>query len=97
MEKAFNSRLTVNNIDLQPAGYFYEVLLARLQDFELNQQLYITHGDLCFNNVLADPIHHLIKLIDPRGEMPDTNRDMEVGYGDLRYDIAKLAHSGIFI
>ena len=52
--------------------------MARLQDFELNQQLYITHGDLCFNNVLADPIHHLIKLIDPRGEMPDTNRDMEV-------------------
>ena len=29
--------------------------------------------------------------------MPDTNRDMEVGYGDLRYDIAKLAHSGIFL
>ena len=96
-KKLFNSRLTVNNIHLQSAGDFYENLLSRLEDFEFNQRLYITHGDLCFNNVLADPIHHLIKLIDPRGEVPNANQNMEVGYGDFRYDIAKLAHSGIYL
>lgn len=47
------------------------------------------HGDLCFSNILWDSRVRRIKAIDPRGlvgEQPTL-------YGDLRYDLAKLAHS----
>jgi hypothetical protein len=47
------------------------------------------HGDLCFSNILFDSRNRRIKAIDPRGlagEGPTL-------YGDLRYDLAKLAHS----
>lgn len=48
------------------------------------------HGDLCFSNILFDFRADRIKLIDPRG------LDAEgriTPFGDLRYDMAKLAHS----
>lgn len=49
----------------------------------------VMHGDLCFSNILYDSRVQRIKAIDPRGlvgEQPTI-------YGDLRYDLAKLAHS----
>ncbi|WP_374569711.1 hypothetical protein [Phenylobacterium sp.] len=49
----------------------------------------VFHGDLCFSNILYDSRVRRIKAIDPRGlvgERPTI-------YGDLRYDLAKLAHS----
>ena len=48
----------------------------------------ITHGDLCFSNILFDPNYYIFKLIDPRGSFGDIGI-----YGDPRYDIAKLRHS----
>ena len=50
------------------------------------------HGDLCFNNILCEPLHNSIRLIDPRGEK-NTDTNLPVGYGDSRYDLAKLFHS----
>ena len=47
------------------------------------------HGDLCFSNILFDSRNRRIKTIDPRGAVADG----PTLYGDLRYDLAKLAHS----
>jgi dTDP-glucose pyrophosphorylase len=48
----------------------------------------IIHGDLCFTNILYDPVSRLFKFIDPRGCFGESGI-----YGDGRYDIAKLLHS----
>jgi dTDP-glucose pyrophosphorylase len=48
----------------------------------------IIHGDLCFPNILYDPLSRLFKFIDPRGSFADSGI-----YGDGRYDVAKLLHS----
>jgi hypothetical protein len=50
----------------------------------------IMHGDFCFSNILYNYISQSIKVIDPRGL--DFNGN-QIIYGDIRYDIAKLAHS----
>jgi hypothetical protein len=49
----------------------------------------LMHGDLCFSNLLYDSRVRRIKAIDPRGLVGDR----PTLYGDLRYDLAKLAHS----
>ncbi|WP_421932200.1 hypothetical protein [Phenylobacterium sp.] len=49
----------------------------------------ILHGDFCFSNILYDSRVRRIKAIDPRGLVGDR----PTIYGDLRYDLAKLAHS----
>lgn len=48
------------------------------------------HGDFCFSNIFYDFRSTSIKVIDPRGELPDGTRSI---YGLQSYDIAKLAHS----
>jgi hypothetical protein len=48
------------------------------------------HGDLCFSNILFDFRAGRIKMVDPRGTDVQGNQTQ---FGDLRYDIAKLAHS----
>lgn len=52
----------------------------------------LMHGDFCFSNILYDFKSQTIKVIDPRGE--DAEGTISV-YGDVRYDVAKLAHSVI--
>lgn len=48
----------------------------------------ISHGDLCFSNILYERHARLFKLIDPRGATSD--QDM---WTDPSYDWAKLSHS----
>lgn len=50
----------------------------------------VLHGDLCLSNILFDSRSDRIKVIDPRGL--DANGEQSA-LGDLRYDVAKLAHS----
>jgi len=50
----------------------------------------LIHGDFCLSNILFDSRSGRIKVIDPRGL--DSKHQL-TSYGDLRYDIAKLAHS----
>lgn len=52
----------------------------------------LMHGDFCFSNILYDFKSKGIKVIDPRGITSEG--DLSV-YGDLRYDVAKMAHSVI--
>lgn len=50
----------------------------------------LMHGDFCFSNIMYDFKSKSIKVIDPRGVDNDGNLSV---YGDLRYDVGKLAHS----
>ncbi|MCR5282021.1 MAG: hypothetical protein K6E18_01515 [Lachnospiraceae bacterium] len=50
--------------------------------------LAISHGDLCFSNILYSREAGLLKLIDPKGAQTE-----EELYMDPYYDIAKLSHS----
>lgn len=52
----------------------------------------IMHGDLCFSNMLFDSRARMLKLIDPRGL--DCHDNFSI-FGDVTYDLAKLAHSVI--
>lgn len=48
----------------------------------------VIHGDLCFPNILYDPLSGLIKFIDPRGRFGHAGV-----HGDPRYDRAKILQS----
>lgn len=48
----------------------------------------LTHGDLCFSNLLYSQASQFLQLIDPRGA--DTVEEL---YSDDYYDVAKLSHS----
>jgi hypothetical protein len=63
--------------------------LAPMMDLESGRYESAMHGDLCFSNILYDSRNRRIKAIDPRGLVGRTPSL----YGDLRYDLAKLAHS----
>lgn len=57
-----------------------------------SDQQTIIHGDFGFSNILYNFRTKSIKVIDPRGIDAIGNQTI---YGDIRYDIAKLAHSVI--
>lgn len=69
-----------------------EAMQAALGPLQAHSRLQLIHGDLCFNNILCDPLYTCLRLIDPRGEAPPDGR-MAVGIGDARYDLIKLNHS----
>ena len=50
----------------------------------------LMHGDFCFSNILYDFKSKAIRVIDPRGLDVEGHQSI---YGDVRYDVAKLAHS----
>jgi hypothetical protein len=102
-EKTF-SRLKIyalqENISLDEPWIINDVKVPSLNEIvlEMNaaianperKHLCIMHGDLCFSNILYNFKTQSIKVIDPRGL--DLDRK-ETIYGDVRYDVAKLAHS----
>ena len=51
-------------------------------------QCCIGHGDLCFSNILYNKDLRLVKLIDPKGALTETEL-----WTDPYYDLAKLSHS----
>ena len=59
-------------------------------DDDKSEFVTLMHGDFCFSNILYDFKSKSIKVIDPRGVDNDGNLSV---YGDLRYDVGKLAHS----
>ncbi len=48
----------------------------------------ISHGDMCFSNILYSNSDSLLKMVDPKGAMTE-----EELYMDPYYDVAKLSHS----
>ena len=91
-----------NNIDLNKEWVYNDELLPSLNKIidEMNILISqpsnlvqsIMHGDFCFSNILYNFRTQSIKVIDPRGIDENWNQTI---YGDVRYDIAKIAHSVI--
>lgn len=50
------------------------------------------HGDFCFSNILFDFRAGRVKIVDPRGV---DAQGKVTPFGDLRYEVGKLAHSVI--
>ncbi len=59
-----------------------------VEDLAESGRLCVMHGDLCFANILFDPISEAMKCLDVRGSFAGSGI-----YGDPRYDLAKLLHS----
>lgn len=59
-------------------------------DYPSPQFIHLMHGDFCFSNILYDFKSQSIKVLDPRGRDVEGNISI---FGDIRYDIAKFAHS----
>jgi hypothetical protein len=66
--------------------------LASQIDFGSGRRAHVMHGDFCFSNILYDSRMQRIRVIDPRGFVSQGCPSI---LGDLRYDLAKLAHSVI--
>ncbi len=64
-----------------------------IDNLPADYRLTITHGDLCFSNILFDSRNNSLKLIDPRGGLNDKFDSDDKISGDFQYDIAKLGHS----
>ncbi len=81
----------INNINFPSLEQTCSSLKEQIKKFEKISSLYIGHGDLCFNNILVDPLFGDINLIDPKAEKYfDKN---VYGLVDKFYDLSKLNHS----
>ena len=85
-----NKGIRVNNNYLPSLNKTINEIQEKLKNIEKKRPLFFGHGDLCFNNILIEPISGSIKLIDPKAESLGNNR---IGYVDPFYDLAKLNHS----
>ena len=90
-----------SQIDLDAAVFYQGVNLGSIvnmaqtcidKTLNLPSRPVIMHGDLCFSNMLFDSRARMLKLIDPRGL--DCHDNFSI-FGDMTYDLAKLAHSVI--
>lgn len=88
-----------SQIDLHSAIFYQGIKLGSIYDItqeciakmlKLPKRPVIMHGDLCFSNMLFDTRGRRLKLIDPRGL--DCHDNFSI-FGDVSYDLAKLAHS----
>ncbi len=80
---------SINGIEVPAIETIVERTAAMIPPLK-EADLCVVHGDLCFSNILYDFRSQTIKVVDPRGCLPDGTRSV---FGDQRYDIAKLAHS----
>ena len=91
LEKLYFNDFCVNDIRLPSLRKSFKLLDKKLKNFEKKRKLYLGHGDLCFNNILIDPVFAQIKIIDPKAEK---HNDLNmIGLMDNFYDLAKLNHS----
>ena len=88
----WKNNICINGRWVQSLNKHVDCTLKQLKKLSQNSTLQLIHGDLCFNNILCDPVYTSICLIDPRGEK-STILDLPRGYGDSRYDFAKFLHS----
>ncbi len=81
--------IIVNNEKFPSLIEVAEITSKLINPVEINDVCLI-HGDFCFSNILYDFRTQNIKVIDPRGVDIQNKQNI---YGDIRYDVAKLAHS----
>ena len=90
LKEIINKGIKVNNNILPSLNSTNIKLQKELKQIEKQRPLAFGHGDLCFNNILIEPISGSIKLIDPKADSIGNNK---IGYVDPFYDLAKLNHS----
>ncbi len=66
------------------------IQLKALIDKSSQCQLYFSHGDLCFSNILYDIEDKELNFIDPRGIEAEGS-----SYRPIEYDLAKMSHSAL--
>lgn len=79
----------INNVDVPSLLQIAEEMDAEI-DKKSSSFTTMMHGDFCFSNILYDFKSKSIRVIDPRGLDLEGHKSI---YGDVRYDVAKLAHS----
>jgi hypothetical protein len=86
----FTKKLDINGKICYSILEVQEMLPEVINKFGIlnNKIFYLTHGDMCFSNMLYKKGSNDLKLIDPRGSFGKSGI-----YGDQLYDIAKLSHS----
>ena len=86
LKKIFFARSTINGRKMKSLN---ELLITNCGVlFKVDAAMAVTHGDLCFSNILISDDLEKIKLIDPRGGFDEPSI-----FGPVAYDIAKLAQS----
>lgn len=91
LKEPYKHRFRANGIELPSIEEGFDILAIELNQIEQARALHIGHGDLCFNNILVDPVYGSLKFIDPKAELDaETNK---CGLMDSLYDLAKLSHS----
>jgi hypothetical protein len=91
LQEPYKHSFMVNGVELPSLKDGFDTLAFELEQIEKCRPLHIGHGDLCFNNILVDPVYGSLKLIDPKAEVDrETGR---CGLMDSLYDLAKLNHS----
>lgn len=91
LKNIYQKEFKVNDILYPSLKETFSNLEKSLYQFEKERPLHYGHGDLCFNNILVDPINGKINLIDPKAEKhPKLN---SYGIIDSFYDLSKLNHS----
>tara|TARA_B100000886_G_scaffold186908_1_gene128309 strand:+ start:2862 stop:4496 length:1635 start_codon:yes stop_codon:yes gene_type:complete len=91
LDKIYNNDFILNNLRFPSLKKTFSLLEKKLNYFENNRPLHIGHGDLCFNNILVDPLFGTINLIDPKAEKHVQLK--KYGLIDSLYDLSKLNHS----
>ncbi len=91
IKKIYYSEFYINNSIHPSLRDSFNFLLTELKNFEKDRPIFFGHGDLCFNNILVDPINGRLNLIDPKAEKHHTLK--LYGLVDSAYDISKLNHS----
>lgn len=84
-----DARITLDGVTHPPLAEVAEALIARIQPTRA-EDVRFWHGDLFFGNMFYDFTAQRVLCIDPRGQLASGQPCL---YGDLRYDLAKLAHS----
>ncbi len=86
---SIDTRITLNGTRHPPLGEVAERLIARVPP-TTPDLVRFWHGDLFFGNMFYDFTAQRVLCIDPRGQLGGGQLCL---WGDLRYDLAKLAHS----
>lgn len=86
LKKIFFARSTINGRKMKSLN---ELLITNCGVlFKVDAAMAVTHGDLCFSNILISDDLQKIKVVDPRGGFDEPSV-----FGAVAYDIAKLAQS----
>lgn len=84
-----NSEITLNGFKHPPLGTVVDEMIAMIPPTRPDH-IRFWHGDLFFGNMFYDFTAQRVLCIDPRGQLGSGQLCL---WGDLRYDLAKLAHS----